>query len=164
MVHLSNGVSVVACANKIVLMRNKQKVAAININYEATCIAAKSNVSEFAVGANDSKVHIYELTPELSVSAVKTLNERDAISTLSYSPDDRYLAVADAKKLVKCYRLTDDRNYEEITREMWQHHAAKVTSLSWSPDSKHLASTSVDTHVWIYSTESPMKYMQIKSK
>lgn len=160
--HADNGVTVVACVNKLLILRDGRNLATVAVAFEATCVAAMRSGRHFAVGSKDAKVHVYELTKEFGVNAVKTLNERGAVSQLAYSPDEKFLAVADSNKVIKCYRVTAD-DYEDVTREMWQHHAARVTSLSWAPDSKHLASTSVDTHVWVYSPESIMSYVQIKS-
>ncbi len=97
-----------------------------------------------------------------SFSESKTLNEREAITCVKYSTNGNYLAVADSNKNIKCYDIAN--GYENITREMWQHHAARITGLAWSPDSKHLASCAIDTHCMIYSSASPMTYIQIKSK
>ncbi len=110
----------------------------------------------------DNKVHIYDLT---SLEEVVTLAERDFITSLRYSNNDEFLAVADNAKNVKCYRLVDGgAKYEDVTRGLWQHHAGRITSLAWSPDSSLLASASVDTHCFIYSPSHVGSYIQIKSK
>ncbi len=82
---------------------------------------------------------------------------------MKYSNNGNYLAVADNTKNIRCYDLSEN-NFNNVTRDMWQHHAGRITELAWSPDSKHLASCSIDTHCMIYSPESTMNHFQIKSK
>lgn len=119
-----------------------------------------------AVGGRDNKVHIYEINTSLNTFVeVTVLAERDFITSIRYSNNDEYLAVADNAKNVKCYKLdaTNKTSYVDITRDLWQHHAGKITSLCWSPDSTHLATSSVDTHCFIYSPSKTSDFVQIKS-
>ena len=119
-----------------------------------------------AVGGRDNKVHIYEINTSLNTFVeVTTLAERDFITSIRYSNNDEYLAVADNAKNVKCYKMdaSNKTSYVDITRDLWQHHAGKITSLSWSPDSTHLATSSVDTHCFIYSPSKTSDFVQIKS-
>jgi WD repeat-containing protein 1 (actin-interacting protein 1) len=158
-----NEVVIVACTNRIVLIKNRQKVTSLNIAFEATCVSMKNSQDLIAVGGKDSKVHLFSVNLTANtITEIKTLDERDAITAIAYSHDDQYLAVADNNKNVKCYSLA--LNYENITRDKWQHHAAKITSIAWSPNSKQLATTSVDTHVMVYTPENVSNYIQIKSK
>ena len=119
-----------------------------------------------AVGGKDNKVHIYEINSSMNTFIeVATLTERDFITSVRFSNNDEYLAVADNAKNVKCYRLDNSNkaSYTDITRDMWQHHAGKITSLCWSPDSVHLATSSVDTHCFIYTPSKISDFIQIKS-
>ena len=45
----------------------------------------------------------------------------------------------------------------------WSFHTARVHSLAWTADSKHVASGSLDTHVYVWSVKTPMKYVAIKN-
>ena len=45
-----NGVIVVACISKLVLVRNKDVVASINLSYEATSVSISRNRNQVAVG------------------------------------------------------------------------------------------------------------------
>ena len=157
----------------------------MNIDYEASSVSVSKTLGQVAVGGRvssfswscsgtsaelesqtffsifkDNKVHIYQLKSD-SLTEVKTLPERDFITAVRYSNNDAYLAVADNAKNVKCYNTAD---YVDITRDLWQHHAGRITALAWSPDSTHLATSSVDTHCIIYSPSKTMDYIQIKSK
>jgi WD repeat-containing protein 1 (actin-interacting protein 1) len=159
-----NGISVIACINQLVLVRNREKIGTFNIDYEATSVSIAIGINHVAVGGKDRKVHIYELKVDNSLVEIKTIEHRDFITSVRYSNDPtKYLAVADNAKYVKCYQ-TADKEYKEITRDLWQHHAGTITQLSWSPDSSHLATSSVDTHCIIYLPSNVSGYIQIKSK
>jgi WD40 repeat protein len=164
-VNLNNHV-VVACIGKLVLLKDRDVLCSINLSYDATSVTLTRNENYVAVGGKDNKVHIYEINSSLNTFVeVTTLQERDFITAVRYSYNDEYLAVADNAKNVKCYKLdpTNKSSYTEITRDLWQHHAGKITSLSWSPDSTHLATSSVDTHCFIYSPAKTSDFVHIKN-
>jgi WD40 repeat protein len=95
---------------------------------------------------------------------IKTLDERNFITAIRYSHSDEYLAVADNSKNVKCYRLGGpEHQCTDITNNLWQHHAGRVTSIAWSPDSSRLATSSVDTHCIVYSPARVNEVVQIKN-
>lgn len=89
--------------------------------------------------------------------------ERDFVTSVRYSNSDEYLAVADNAKNVKCYKIEDNSQYSDITKGLWQHHAGRITNLSWSPDSTHLATSSVDTHSFVYTPAKINEYIHIKN-
>ena len=138
----------------------------INLTYDATSVSITKNGNLVAVGGKDNKVHIYEINTSMNTFIeVTALTERDFITSVRYSNNDEYLAVADNAKNVKCYKLdaSNKASYVDITRDLWQHHAGKITSLSWSPDSTRLATSSVDTHCFVYSPSKISDFVQIKS-
>jgi WD40 repeat protein len=154
-----NGLIVVACINQLVFIKNKSISSKIRLDYEATCVSISDNL--IAVGGKDRQVHIYAAD---SLKEVATLTERDFITAVRFSATQEFLAVADNAKNVKCYKINlESVSFADVTRDMWQHHAGKITSLAWSPDSKYLATSSVDTHCFIYSPAKINDYIQIKS-
>lgn len=157
-----NGTVVVACINNLTVLTNRQISQGIRIQYEASCVSISKDY--VAVGGNDNKVHIYSLG---TFQELLTLPERDFITSVRFSHDYGFLAVADNAKNVKCYRVNSDvlkePKFEDVTRDMWQHCAGKITNLSWSPDSKHLAASSVDTQCFIYSPSNISNYIHIKN-
>ena len=152
----------IACINQVVVLTHRAISQAVKISYEASCVSvARAHV---AVGGLHNKVHIYarETMQELTV-----LTERDFITALRFSHDDKYLAVADNAKNIKCYAVDEAKSslsFENVTRDGWQHHAGKITALSWSPDSQRLASVGVDTQCFVYSPSSISNYIHIKSE
>lgn len=45
----------------------------------------------------------------------------------------------------------------------WSFHTARVHSLAWTADGKHVASGSLDTHIYIWSVQNPIKNIAIKN-
>ena len=51
----------------------------------------------------------------------------------------------------------------QVVTSRWSFHTGKINSLSWTADGKHCASGSLDTHVYIWSTEKPIRNIAIKN-
>lgn len=155
-----NGTVVVACINQLIILKNKALSQSINTTYEPSSVSISKDY--VAVGGNDSKVHIYDLN---TFQELTTISERDFITSVRFSPDNQFLAIADNAKNVKCYRISEGGvpQFTDVTRDLWQHHAGKITNLSWSGNSKYLATSSVDTHSFIYNPNKISDYIQIKN-
>ncbi|CAF0949424.1 unnamed protein product [Brachionus calyciflorus] len=152
---------VIACINQLVLVKDRKVASQLNLDYESISVSITRNSNFVAVGGRDNKVHIYEIVNDSFVPVVE-LPERDFVTSVRYSNSDEYLAVADNAKNIKCYKI-DGKSYNDITKGLWQHHAGKITNLSWSPDSTHLASSSVDTHTFVYTPAKVNEYIHIKN-
>lgn len=44
----------------------------------------------------------------------------------------------------------------------WTHHASRITALAWAPTGQHIASSSLDSHVFIWSVADPLKTIPIR--
>jgi WD repeat-containing protein 1 (actin-interacting protein 1) len=56
-----------------------------------------------------------------------------------------------------------DVTKREVITSRWAFHSARVNSLSWTADSLHCASGALDTHVYVWSVQKPMKNIAIKN-
>ena len=45
----------------------------------------------------------------------------------------------------------------------WSFHSGRIHALAWTADGRHCASGSLDTHVYVWSVEKPMKNIAIKN-
>lgn len=45
----------------------------------------------------------------------------------------------------------------------WSSHTGRITSLRWSPDGRHCASASLDTNVFVWSVEKPLRSIKISN-
>lgn len=58
--------------------------------------------------------------------------------------------------------LYDAQERKTITSR-WSFHNARVNALAWTADGQHCASGSLDTHVYVWSVQKPMKNIAIKN-
>jgi WD repeat-containing protein 1 (actin-interacting protein 1) len=159
----AKGVVAIACVNKLLLVRAKEIIGSLPLSYEATCVSIGKQRNHVAVGGKDNKVHLYEYDESSGkLAEMKTIDERDFITAVRFSPNGDYLALADNAKNVKCYTAVSSYA-ENITKDLWQHNAGRITCLAWSPDSVHLATASVDTHCFVYRPSKPSEFVQIKN-
>ena len=56
-----------------------------------------------------------------------------------------------------------DVTKREVITSRWAFHSARVNSLSWTADSLHCASGALDTHVYVWSVQKPLKNIAIKN-
>jgi len=92
------------------------------------------------------------------LTAVHTLSKnKGAITVLAFNPEGNLLAAGDSAGKVYVY----DVGTGEVKIEHWVFHTARVTSLNWSPSGRYAVSGSLDTNVFVWSTEKTMKRIAI---
>ncbi|KAI9990376.1 hypothetical protein PInf_002293 [Phytophthora infestans] len=75
------------------------------------------------------------------------------ISSLSFSPDEGFLASSSADSSIKIWRLTSSNELETSPKASLYGHEAGVSAACWSPDSRHLASASDDRTARLWDVE-----------
>ncbi|KAF9422411.1 hypothetical protein BGZ94_008590 [Podila epigama] len=144
---------VVATENEIQIIQGGKKVDSLNVGYNATSVAINAQGNVVAIGAQDAKVYLMSLDGT-KLSALHTLDKnRGAISTLSFNSEGTLLAAGDGAGKIYVYDVATG----EAKIHHWVFHTARVASIAWSPSGKHAASGSLDTNVYVWSTEKPMK-------
>ncbi|KAH0835874.1 WD40-repeat-containing domain protein [Lanmaoa asiatica] len=159
-------------------VRHNQTVYTLQPAYKAVSVAASGSVVVVG-GEDDNKVHLYTWDARASTLVEKVTSERvgarGQITTVAVSADGGYVAAGDSVgKIV----LLDGHTAEKRT-DKWTHHTARITSLAFSPGptasqvdtssitratapSTHLVSTSLDTHVYVYTLEPPFsRYVHV---
>jgi WD repeat-containing protein 1 (actin-interacting protein 1) len=84
---------------------------------------------------------------------------RAHITSLAYSPKGDFLAVGDSTGKIVLYTVSGDY---EVKTSRWSFHVARITSLEFNAVGTHCVSGSLDTNVYVWSTQSVGKYIAIK--
>ncbi|KAF9530217.1 WD40-repeat-containing domain protein [Crepidotus variabilis] len=137
--------------------RSNQKVLEQKPSYQPSAIGAGG--SFVAIGGEDRKVRLNEWDGKALKELAVLEGNQGQVSALSFSPDGKYLASGDSSGKVILFDVQE----RKLFTSRWAHHSARINSFSWTEDSRHLASGSLDTHVYIWSTEKLMKNVPIKN-
>ncbi|KAF8137293.1 WD40-repeat-containing domain protein [Boletus edulis] len=142
--------------NTLQAVRHNQIVYTLQPTYKAISVAASGNVVVMG-GEDDNKVHVYTWDGRAStlveIATSERLGSRGQMTMVAVSADGAYIAAGDS---VGKIALLDGHTAEKRT-DRWTQHTARITSLAFTPGPvpTWLASTSLDTHVYVYSLEAP---------
>jgi WD40 repeat protein len=151
-------VAIVTTIKDVQVVKGGKKEQTVQVEFKPTAVAISTNGSEVAIGGDDCKVHLFSLSG-CTLTPKKTLEyNRGQITDLAYSPDGKYLAVADTDRKVLVY----DAATGDLKFNQWVFHSARVNCVAWAPDSLHAVSGGLDRDVYVWSVEKPMKYIAIK--
>ncbi|KAG8216716.1 WD40-repeat-containing domain protein [Butyriboletus roseoflavus] len=168
-------------------VRHNQTLYTLQPTYKAVSVAASGTVVVVGGGEDDNKVHVYAWDARASTLVEKTTSERvgarGQITTVAVSADGGYIAAGDSVgKIVLLDGTTAEvcplrlppsslpppLSHPQKRTDKWTHHTARITSLAFSPSARatapltHLASTSLDTHVYVYALEPPFsRYVHV---
>ncbi|KAF9239843.1 WD40-repeat-containing domain protein [Melanogaster broomeanus] len=146
--------------SKVQAVRNNQAIYTLQPAYKAISVAARGNLVVIG-GEDDNKIHVYNWdgqSSKLAETAVsESINTRGQITTIAVSANGEYVAAGDSVGKIVLFNAKG----EKLT-DRWTHHAGRIASLSFNPSSTHVASTSLDTHVYVYNVASPSKYVHVR--
>ena len=156
---VSNGTAAVITASQIQIYQSSMLLKSIPVTgFTPTSVAIDPTGKDVAVGGDDMKIHIFSIETGVSTGLVIEGN-RGQITCLSYSPDNKYLAVGDTNSKI----LVFDPKNGTLLFDQWVFHSSRINSVSWNQDSVHVVSTSLDTNIEIWNTIEPMKHISIKN-
>lgn len=93
-----------------VISTSGNKLSRLPVKFEPTCVDARPDGSECAVGGNkDSCVHVFAIDAANNLSPKKQLEHRESVTDVAYSPNGTYLAACDANRKIVLYLA---ENYE----------------------------------------------------
>lgn len=110
-----------------------------------------------AVGLEQSNsVEVFQAS-DLTASYKLTSPLRATPSCVSISPSGNYLAAGDVMGKILLFDLAT----KDVKTSRWAFHTSRITAISWKPtkggDEDLVATSSLDTNVFIYSVQRPMK-------
>jgi len=82
------------------------------------------------------------------------------VTALAYSPSGDFLAVGDSSGKIVLYSVSAGEYTVKTSR--WSFHVGRITSLEFNSTGTHCVSGSLDTNVYIWSTQNVGKYIAIK--
>ncbi|WFD18600.1 WD40 repeat-like protein [Malassezia caprae] len=126
----------------------------------ATAITATDDGRLVALGTEAGPVHLFAAPASGAWTHQGTLSSgRSAISAMAFSPDGALLAVGEGNGKILVYNVST----QTLQLSHWVFHTARVHSIAWSADSKYAVSASLDTHIYVWSVEQPMKHTAYKN-
>ncbi|CAG8632974.1 6591_t:CDS:10 [Acaulospora morrowiae] len=148
-----------ATLKDVQIIKDERSVYSVSVPSPPGAIALNPAGTEIVVGCEDTKVRIYKVKgDELEEENEQLTGNKGAITAITYSPDGSLLAVGDSQGKILAYDAKSKKNKDFY----WNLHNARINSIAWSPDSLHAVSGSLDTNIYIWSVEKPMKSIAIK--
>ncbi|CAI5442692.1 unnamed protein product [Caenorhabditis angaria] len=137
-----DGFTLVSCYNHVMLKGQSKP-----IDYHSTCCSISPISDLIAIGAQDSKVRIYNRKFEI-IQILQQPNSSQ-ITDVSFSPNGNYLAVTDNQRRVIVYSIA--QNFNIILNRV--NHLGKVNCVSWSPNNSRIATGGLDNSIIIWNVK-----------
>jgi len=106
------------------------------VHMQGRCVAYSSKHKHVAVSNNYGDVNILDYN-DLSKRITTLYKPREWCETMSYSPDNQYLAIGSHDDSIYIYKISDSGEYTLFTAITFVHSSA-ITALDWSRDSRYL--------------------------
>jgi len=148
----------VVVLDHIVVLKNGQIANKVATKYQPSAVALSIDEHTLAVGGKDNKIHLYSVNGTNLAESGELTGHRGALSSLTYSPDGKYLGSADWNRDIFVWDLAS----KSIKIQGWQFHSARVNRLAWAATSLHLVSGSLDGSIYVWSVEEPLKRVTVK--
>ncbi|KAL5641057.1 hypothetical protein ACGC1H_001509 [Rhizoctonia solani] len=147
----------VATINGVQVLEGGKEKYKLPVNSPVTAIAVHGKI--VAAGSEDKSTTLYEWDGNELKELGKLTSNKGTITAIAFSPGGSLVAVADSAGKIFVYDVAK----KEAIISNWVFHSARVYSLAWTTDGKHCASGSLDTHIYIYSVDSPNKNISVKN-
>jgi WD40 repeat protein len=89
---------VAVTTNQVVVIRGGNLANKHSVSYQPTSVAVSVDETQIAVGGKDNKIRLYSLNGDKLVDGPVLEGHRGALTTLSYSPDGKYLGSGDVQR------------------------------------------------------------------
>lgn len=152
---VEGGLVFIATVSTIEALSGGKKVSALQASYSPQSIAAYGN--NVAVGGQDEKVYLYSWDGSKLVETGKLESNRGAVSSVAFSPDGSLLAAGDSAGKLMLYKVAD----KSLVTSRWAGHSGRINTLAFHPGGKHVASGSLDTNVFVWSVDKPLRKLTI---
>jgi len=131
-------------------------ITAHKLAFTPTALAASEALGHIAVAGQDNRIRIYAHSSTRVTEVSSIALTRSHATALSYSPDGSHFASGDSAGLIGLYTTSSSTPYEKKT-DRWAFHTARIADIAWNSAGTHVATASLDTNLFVYSVERPMK-------
>lgn len=152
-----NGAFAIVCGLTDALVIKNGKIVSNNkLSFQTSSVAVSPDGKQVAIGSKDHKIYIHKFDGDKLVLE-STLNEhRGEITSITYSPDGKYLASSDSNREIIVFQ-----DGKRIISG-WVFHTARVAAISWSPNSTRIASVGTDGNMFVWNVNQPNVRAQFK--
>ncbi|EEP76084.1 conserved hypothetical protein [Uncinocarpus reesii 1704] len=155
-IKLSSQPKGIAVGDQTVLVANTQGVEILQDGKKTGEFHSKISLSAIAaagstacLGAEDSSVQFYKVTPTSLEPKASGKVSRNPISAMAFSPDGSLLAAGDSRGRIVVFKAEDG----SIVTDRWTAHTGRVTSMAWSSNGTQLVSGGLDTNIFVWSLD-----------
>lgn len=154
----AKGINVAVSMNNVIVFDKNSVKSQVPVKYSPKSVAINPDATEVAVGGEDNHIHLYSLSGTTLTEKSTLEGHRDNVTSLSYSPDGKYLASGSKDRSVNYW----DTSSGNLLSKGWCFHSSGINAVAWSPNSKRIASGSLDQNIYIWSIEDQMKRIFLK--
>ncbi|KDQ58569.1 hypothetical protein JAAARDRAFT_34386 [Jaapia argillacea MUCL 33604] len=151
-----DGTVFVAEAQNVEAFRSNQKVFETSTKFTPSAIA--SHGSLVVIGGEDQKIRLNEWDGKQLRETANLEGNKGSVTALAFSPNGSLLVAGDSTGKIVLFDVKE----KKVVTSRWSFHSARINSLSWTADSLHCASGSLDTDVYIWSVQKPLRNISIK--
>jgi len=144
--------------DSIVVIRKGQIVNKQQVKYQPSTVAISVDETQVAVGGKNNHIYLYKLNGNNLTETNDLTGHRGALSSVSYSPDGKFLASADWNRDIFVWDLGSN----QIAIQGWQFHTARVNRINWSSDSAHIVSGALDGAIYVWNVQQTGKRVNVK--
>uniref|UniRef100_A0A915CE92 Actin-interacting protein 1 n=1 Tax=Parascaris univalens TaxID=6257 RepID=A0A915CE92_PARUN len=137
----------VACQKAVVVFMNQKPLITLNIPFEASCVSLSADGRRVAVGGQDNKLRIFEVSGSQLVEK-KELAHSGALTSVAWSPDGKHIVATDTARRVVPYSV--EKDFAVASDKEWTFHTARVNCSAWSDDGRFVATGGLDTNVIVW--------------
>jgi len=143
--------------NGLEVVRDNQKTFELSTSFTPSAIDAHGSL--VAVGGEDAKVRLYDWDGRSLQETGLLEGNRNSISAIQFSPDGTKVVSGESNGKLLLFDVKEGK----LITSRWAFHTARINSIKWTSDSRHCATGSLDTDVYVWSVEKPMKKIAIKN-
>lgn len=145
----NNDIISILSEDLLISFKDDSKLYEVKLSQTGETLGSSSKY--IAIGFQNNAISIFDVTNGEKLFDLQSLRSKPSL--ISFSPDEKYVAVGDVSGKINLYELET----KSIKTSRWAFHTSKITSISWNKDNNYVATGSLDTNIIIYQVENPIR-------